>query len=145
MTALTARRLLHDSASTALTDTDTTTSWADWGEEVLTFPQPGIEVLVDAVVSGYAVRDDTAQDVAVRVAISTDGGGSFTTGNEPVTTVGNVGGSAVRQNITAHHSRSGTPTGEIVVKAQSINNTAAGASVVAGRLTVRVSAPRVVD
>lgn len=144
---LTAARLLNDSGSTSLTAaTGIANDWADWGTETVTFPDPGTAVQVTAALSGYIERDDTpAHSVRVRVAVSFDGGATFAATNanvnDPNTDAGNVGGSAIRQNVTSHGHRQGTPTGDVVVKAQTNDVTgAAGADALSGRLTAWIHA-----
>lgn len=122
---------------TALTDsTPSSTAERDWGTETITFADPGVAVRVAAHVTGRCFSATVNETHTTRVAISFDGGSTFTFGNAPQVTPLDTGSSGTgRITVAASHYRTGTPTGDIVIKvrAQSSGSTTPVAS--AGHLT----------
>jgi len=101
-----------------------------WGTEEITFTNPGHDVVVLAWLGGHLSAPATATIYrgGVKVAISLDGQ-SFTTS---VVGQGTVQGTTIRRgHVAAQFLRSGTPTGDIVVRPL-LNQIAGG---VAGDLT----------
>lgn len=117
---ITAARLSQDSDATALTDsTPTSTAERDWGTETVTFPNPGVAVKVIADVTGRCVSTTAGSFQTTKVAISFDGGSTFTTGNAPISNALDTSATGTgRAAVVASHHRSGTPTGSIVIKSQ---------------------------
>lgn len=116
---------------TALTNDSAavTATWEDWGTETLTIPDPGVPVSVSARVSGYLKNSTNADQGAVRVSVSLDGGSTFIAGNAPVAQPDTTGATQ-ELPIAADVVVSGTPTGDIVVKAQLRQDTTFGSSLV---------------
>lgn len=120
---ITAARLLNDSDFTTLTD-DTAAAantWEDWATETITFTNPGVAVKVSAVLNGRVNNATDASTTATwRIAISFDGGSTFTTSTPPtaLAQVGTGSGAAQRFPVAASFHRDGTPTGNVVIKAQ---------------------------
>lgn len=92
-------------------------TWTNWGSETIVFVNPGIPVKVLSTLHGQAVNGvDAVNNVRVRVGISFDSGSIFTTGTESQQNIGTSHGT--REQVSVQHFRLGTPTGDIVVKAQ---------------------------
>lgn len=134
---ITAARLSFQQDTTTLTDDTLAASgvFEDWGTETVTFSDPGVEVSVTAYVTGN-FNDSAAESTLgnVRVAISLDGGTVFTFGNQ---VTGRVGTNADQSHlpVAASHGVTGTPTGDIVIKAQFEGITSANVEVRSGLLT----------
>jgi hypothetical protein len=118
-------------AGTSLTN-DTAAAnntWERWGTEAVIFTNPGVPVDVTASMTGsYNNVLNTDTDAFTRVAISFDSGSTYTVGSAPGTTVGTSVGN--RGSTAASAYRSGTPTGNVVVKVElfvNTTNTGAGA------------------
>ena len=92
-------------------------TWND-APNTITVPNPGVPVSVVASVAGFHQNFSVIAISFVRVAISLDGGSSYTTGSEPRTVAGQGGSNYNSQAAGASHFRSGTPTGNIMIKAQ---------------------------
>lgn len=116
---ITAARLSQDSDGVALTDsTPTSTGERDWGTETIVFANPGVAVKVIADVTGRTFSGTAGSFQTTKVAISFDGGSTFTTGNAPIANALDSSATGTgRATVAASHFRSGTPTGSIVVKA----------------------------
>lgn len=116
-----AARLNWDSDFTELTSTtpSAAATMTNWGTETIIFANPGVAVKVLATVSGRAF-DLTAATVFARyqVMISFDGGSTFTSTTYLDIAIGDSTGDQHRSAIAGQHFREGTPTGDIVVKAQ---------------------------
>lgn len=107
--------------STTLTD-DTVAAldtWEQWGVEEATAADPGRAIAVIAHLTGHVVGENTSRVVhECRLQISLDGGTTWNTGrkvrNETDRTNTNI------QNVPqiAAHRHSGTPTGQVQVRAQ---------------------------
>lgn len=121
---ITAGLLSADSDGTPITN-DTLAAanvWEQWGTETVTFANPGVDVKVLANLSGYLLDASAATHVGrVRIGISLNGGSTYNTGNEPQGSVGS--GAGARTPISSGHKHSGTPTGNIVVKAEFFGST----------------------
>lgn len=117
---ITAARLNWDSGGTSLSDsTPTSTAERDWGTETITFPNPGVAVKVTAHVTGRCVSTTAGSFQTTRVSISFDGGSTFTDGNAPISNALDSSATGTgRAAVAASHHRSGTPTGDIVVKSR---------------------------
>lgn len=117
---ITAARLNSDSDGTTLTDsTPASTAERNWGTETLTFTNPGIAVKVTAHVTGRCTSTTAGSFQTTKVAISFDGGSTFTTGNAPISNALDTSATGTgRGGVAASHHRSGTPTGDIVIKSQ---------------------------
>lgn len=115
---ITAARLSQDSDGVTLTDsTPASTAERDWGTETITFPNPGVPVNVSAQVTGRCVSTTAGSFQTTKVAISFDGGSTFTTGNAPISNALDTSATGTgRAAVAASHHRSGTPTGSIVIK-----------------------------
>lgn len=118
-TTLTTAHLSHTTPGVRLSD-DTLTdanTWEDWGEETITITDPGIAVEVTAAVIGrFRNTVDANTGCRARVGISLDGGSSFTYGPGPWS---DVGTDIPKYAVAAgSHDESGTPSGDIVIKAQ---------------------------
>lgn len=101
--------LTNDSAATLST-------WEDWGTETISLADPGLPIKVSAIFTGYTSAPTGRRDCAARVLISLDGGSSFTSGGE---TFNNTGATDVRKGaLSCQHYRTGTPTGNVVIKVQ---------------------------
>lgn len=142
---VTAARLLNSSNSTTLTNTnltDTTiNTWTDFGTETISFDDPGVEVIVDGNVMATAFTADTTNDrVVTRVSISFDGGSTFNSsaGQAFCTSDSDT---ISRSPVPAYHVRQGTPTGDVVIKAQCMHEVSGGdAEFFAGFLTATIRA-----
>lgn len=118
-TTLTTAHLSHTTQQTLLSDdtASATSTWEQWGTEDVTIPNPGIAVEVSAVLSG-GYREATNTDAAAtcRLQISLDGGTTWSDGENAFVRVGTDVG------VTTHALNgmavSGTPTGDIVIRAQ---------------------------
>lgn len=138
---ITAARLLHDSDGTTLSLLNPTTSFDDWGTETVTFTDPGVEVKVTGRVTGQASHPDSADIfVQTRVGISFDGGSTFEFGPEPASQVAEATGAARRQHVVASAHRTGTPTGDVVVKAQAAEESSQNTVMVQGFLEAAIHA-----
>jgi len=93
-------------------------TWNDSTSGVFTVTNPGVPVSVTAVWTGWHQNFSIIAITFARVAISLDGGASYTTGAEPRTVAGQGGSNYNSQSAAASHARSGTPTGDIKIKAQ---------------------------
>lgn len=116
---VTAASLSWDTDATTLTDdtASATGTWEQWGSEQIQFPDPGLPVKVRAWLTGRFVNTaDTDSNAAARVLISLDGGGTFTAANTPGANVGTSVGT--RATAVAANFVEGTPSGDIVVKAE---------------------------
>ncbi|PXY27440.1 hypothetical protein [Prauserella muralis] len=110
------------SGSAVLTDKNTfaaINSWEDWGTETIQFDDPGIRVAI--VASGFGNLFGNSANYRSgqpRLAISIDGGATFTTLNdgEPPFCVVRVAGDA--DGFGTGLRVEGVPTGDIVVKMQ---------------------------
>jgi hypothetical protein len=142
---ITAADLLHETETTTLTQTNlpnaTINTWTDFGTEEITFSDPGVEVTVEAILISSCFTDQTTADrVVTRVAISFDGGSTFDT------SAGLAYGTSDSDNISrtptpAFHVRTGTPTGDVVVKAQCMHEVSGGqADFFSGALTATIKA-----
>lgn len=91
----------------------------DWSTSVATVTNPGRAVTVVAFLTGTAdAFTDTDSMVAlVRVTISFDGGSTWNDGIQEYTRIGNATGCARHAILKAQHLRTGTPTGDIKIKA----------------------------
>lgn len=137
---ITAARLNWDSDGVALSNsTPTSTAERGWGTETITFPNPGVAVKVTALVTGRSSTTTAGTFQTTKVAISFDGGTSFTTGNAPITNALDTGASGTgRGACLASHHRSGTPTGDIVIKATAASSAATTPQAVEGFLTAQM-------
>lgn len=117
---ITAARLSQDSDGITLTNsTPTSTAERDWGTETITFANPGVAVKVTAQVTGRCSSTTAAAVQNTKVAISFDGGSTFTTGPGPGVNALDGGATGTgRAAVTTGHHRTGTPTGNIVIKAR---------------------------
>lgn len=86
-----------------------------WGEP-LVLPNPGVNVSVVALGNGSVVDDGTGQPSGMRLQISLDGGGTWTTGQGPRDQSGS-GAATRRGGLSAIHLATGVPTGDIWVQA----------------------------
>lgn len=95
-------------------------TWEDWATETVTITDPGVPVKVKAWLNGRLINTtDAASTGEMRVSISLDGGSTFDDGNTSgIVNTGTGAGNAVRQSAGAVHLLAGTPTGDVVVKAQ---------------------------
>lgn len=142
---VTAARLLNDSDFTTLSNTnlvDTTiNTWTNFGTETITFDDPGVEVIVEAnVMATCFTADGTNDRVVTRVSISFDGGSTFdsSAGQAFCTSDGDT---VSRSPVPATHVRQGTPTGDVIVKAQCMHEVSGGdAEFFAGFLTATIRA-----
>lgn len=118
-TTLTTAHLSHTTKHAQLSDEDpsTTSEWVQWGDEEIVIPDPGIDVEVTATLIGRLVDNDSdAAAAASRVKISLDGGDSWTEGDGFFIRVGtDVGVTCTTANTM---SVSGTPDGDIIVRAE---------------------------
>jgi hypothetical protein len=119
---ITAARLNQDSDLTTLTQDSPAmvNTWEDWGSETVTFTDPGVPVKVKAWLNGriFNITDSTSQG-QIRVLISLDGGSTFDEGNTSgLTNQGTGAGNLQRMSAGAQHLLAGTPTGDVVIKAQ---------------------------
>lgn len=123
---ITAARLSQDSDGTPLTDsTPTSTGERDWGTETIVFANPGVAVKVVAGVTGRCFSSTAGSFQTTKVAISFDGGSTFTTGNAPISNALDTSATGTgRAAVAASHHRSGTPTGSIVIKALAASSAA---------------------
>lgn len=137
---ITAARLAWDSNGVALTDsTPSSTAERDWGTETITFPNPGVAVKVIAGVTGRCVSTTAGAFQTTKVAISFDGGSTFTTGNSPISNALDTSATGTgRAAVAASHHRSGTPTGSIVVKVLATSSAATTPVAQNGFLTASV-------
>lgn len=118
---ITAARLNWDSDLVTLSSDNAAmiNTWEQWGSEVITFDNPEVPVKVSAIVLGRAFNNtDATSNPRVRVAISLDGGASYTSGQELTFNAGTGGGAGARIATGGMHQREGTPTGDIVIKAE---------------------------
>lgn len=118
---ITAARLSQELDGTDLSSTTpgTAATWTQWGSETVVFPNPGVPVKVKAELTGRTFRSTASNsNVDARLAISLDGGANFTTSNPFTTNAGNVAGSNQRAAMARTLTVSGTPTGDIVIKAE---------------------------
>jgi hypothetical protein len=107
-------------------------AYAD-GTASITIPNPGIPVMVTAAYNGFGQNFSAITFAEARVAISFDGGSSFTAGVQAGAVFGQGGSNYNRGNLSASWFRSGTPTGNIVIKMEAkSDSTATG---VVGHLT----------
>lgn len=115
---ITAARLSQNSNGTTLTDsTPSSTTERDWGTETIVFPNPGVAVKVIAHVTGRCTSTTAGAFQTTKVAISFDGGSTFTTGNAPISNALDTSATGTgRGAVAATHHRSGTPTGNVVIK-----------------------------
>jgi len=134
---ITAARLNWDSDGVALSNsTPSSTAERDWGTETITFTNPGVAVKVTAQVTGRSSTTTAGSNQTTKVAISFDGGSTFTTGNAPITNALDTGASGTgRGACLASHHREGTPTGDIVIKAQATSSASTTPQAVEGYLT----------
>ena len=94
-----------------------TATFEQWGTETVVFTNPAAAVKVTARVTGQLQNTlNTDSNGAARVGISFDGGATFTYGNSPGANQGTTSGT--RCLTGAGHYRTGTPTGNIVVRAE---------------------------
>jgi len=102
--------LSNDTAAAAAT-------FEQWGTETIIFTNPAAPVKITANLTGQLQNTlNTDSNGAGRVGISFDGGASFTYGNAPGANQGTTSGT--RCLIGAGHTRTGTPTGNVVVRAE---------------------------
>lgn len=96
-------------------------TWEDWGSSLLV-GDPGEEVFITAHLTGsLLVASGVNRSVRVRVGISTDGGSTYTFGNEPWGQIDNSGSNQRRAAISASHEvHNVTPSSGIRVKAQAL-------------------------
>lgn len=122
---------------TNLTDsTPTSIVERNWGTETITFTNPGGPVKVIAQVTGFGSSITAGQFQTTKVAISFDGGSTFTTGNAPNSNTLDTGDTGTgRATVAASHYRTGTPTGNIVVKSQVTSSAATEPIAKSGFLT----------
>ncbi|PXY25143.1 hypothetical protein BAY59_24260 [Prauserella coralliicola] len=117
---ITAANTSWDMGGVALTDLTSgvvANTYQAWGSESVQFPSPGVPVKVSAQLTGrvFNTTDADANGMG-RVLISIDGGATFTSGNEPFVGTGNNAGG--RGGFASSHYVEGTPTGDIIVKAE---------------------------
>lgn len=137
---ITAARLNWDSDGTTLSNsTPSSTAERDWGTETITFPNPGVPVKVTAQVTGRSSTTTAGATQTTRVKVSFDGGASFTEGNAVITNALDTGASSFgRGACLASHHRSGTPTGDIVVKATAASSASTTPQAAEGFLTAQM-------
>lgn len=109
---------LPDTDGVTLTnDTPASTAERQWGTETITFTNPGIAVRVLANVTGRITTTTAGAFQTTKVSISFDGGSTFTTGNAPIANGLDTSATGTgRATVAATHHRTGTPTGNIVIK-----------------------------
>lgn len=108
---------LTDKTTFSLVDT-----WEDWGTEVVTITDPGVDMAISAQASG-SIEDTSGNgggEGRMRVGISLDGGTTYTFGNEPIADVYDLSADIGFASLAAVHFRSGTPTGDIKIKVQAM-------------------------
>lgn len=114
---VTAAHLSWNSSAVSLTDDSPNAedAWEQWGTETIVFPNPGIEVLVRAWVSGR-LRNFSAGTAtgSARVEISLDGGNTFTRGFAYSV---DCNADIPRVSMSTTGYASGVPTGDIVIRA----------------------------
>ncbi|WP_436792668.1 hypothetical protein [Actinospongicola halichondriae] len=121
--------------STTLSDTTPSNASAvQWGTEEVTISNPGVDVTVQAWVSGYIEDPGATAGGYVTINVSLDGGSTWTDSTPVFAYVDTAIDLAVLASNFAH---SGTPTGDIVVKA-SICDFSAGIQYAAGFLQTNV-------
>lgn len=119
---ITAARLNQQTNTAALTD-DTPSAintWEDWGTETLTFSDPGVPVDVLMWLTGRVINTvDAASTAEARISISYDGGSTFSPGTGTgIINTGTGAGNAIRNSLSTARRSDGTPTGDVVVKAE---------------------------
>ncbi len=96
-------------------------TWEDW-DTAITITDPGVAVAISAQATG-SIEDTSGNgggEGRMRVGISIDGGSTYTFGNEPIADVDDLSADIGFASLGAVHFRSGTPTGDILVKVQAM-------------------------
>ncbi len=97
-----------------------TNTWSTW-DAALQLANPGRPCVILGFASGYMLNDSAGTLGRLRVSISLDGGVTWTEGTQVTDQAGVVGGSGAatrRGGFTAFHTRQGTPSGQIHVRAE---------------------------
>lgn len=116
---ITAALLTWDQGGTTLSNDSASAinTWEQYGSETIQFSNPGVAVKITAHLCGRILNTtDTNTNGTARCAISFDGGSTFTSGNEPFVSSGTDSGG--RGGYASAHYRAGTPSGDIIVKAE---------------------------
>lgn len=112
---------IHDLDQKALTDDQAAAlgTWEVWGVETIVFAAPGQAVKVAGWLTGSIIYNNATASRRIgyiRAQISLDGGATWASGVE---NRGELRGDDVRRDgLAAHVFASGTPTGNIVIRAQ---------------------------
>lgn len=118
-TTITTAHLSHTAPGVVLSAHTLTATgvWEQWGTETITIPNPGVAIEISAMSTGRWNNSTDATAVATpRVLISLDGGSTFTAGDPKWGSFGTSYG--VWLPMAASHIAAGTPTGDIVIKAE---------------------------